>query len=162
MTLLCFGVALPANNASAQQKSLKDQIVGTWTLVSWEQTRPDGSKNYRFGTNPKGVNTFDAAGHFTLIILRPDLPKIAAGDPEKPTPEEAQAVTRGAIAYFGTYTVDEAAKTVTEHLDGTTLANQLAIEQKRVVTSISADQMTYQNSTAVGGGQIVLTWQRAK
>jgi len=32
--LLCLGVALPSSSAVAQQKSLKDQLLGTWTLVS--------------------------------------------------------------------------------------------------------------------------------
>jgi hypothetical protein len=157
-----LGLGLLPGSAIAQQKSLKDQIVGTWTLVSWEQTRADGSKNHRFGDSPKGVNTFDATGHFTLLIMRPDLPKVAAGDPEKVTPEEGQSIARGAIAYFGTYTVDETTKTVSLKLDGTTLANQLTVAQNRVITSISADEMHYMNSTAVGGGKIELVWKRAQ
>ena len=28
----------------AQQKSLKEQLVGTWTVVSWLETFKDGSK----------------------------------------------------------------------------------------------------------------------
>ena len=127
-----FAFALLPGSAVSQQKSLKDQLVGTWTLVSWEQTRADGSKNHRFGASPKGVNTFDANGNFSLIIMRPDLPKIAAGDPEKPTPEEALAVARGAIAYFGTYTVNEFDKTMNLKINATTLVNQVGMEQKRL------------------------------
>jgi hypothetical protein len=158
--IAAVGLALLPGSAFAQQKSLKDQIVGTWSLVSWEQTLKDGSKNLRFGNDPKGVNTFTPDGHFTLIITRSDLPKISSGNPEKPTPEEAQALVSGSIAYFGTYTVDEATKTVSQHLDATTLVNQLAMPQARVVTSISADAMTYSNSNSVAGGNIVLVWKR--
>ena len=157
-----FAFALMPGSAVSQQKSLKDQLIGTWTLVSWEQTRKDGSKNHRFGTTPKGVNTFDANGNFTLIIMRPDLPKIAAGDPEKPTPEEAQAVARGAIAYFGTYTVNESDKTVSLKIDATTLVNQIGMEQKRLITSISANELKYRNPTALMGAQIELVWKRAQ
>ncbi len=160
--IAALSLTLVPSITMAQQKSLKDQIVGTWTLVSWVQTLKDGSKNLRFGNDPKGVNTFTPDGHFTLIITRPNLPKISSGNPEKPTPEEAQALVSGSIAYFGTYTVDEAAKTVSEHLDATTLVNQLAIPQMRVVTSIGADAMTYSNSNAVAGGNIELVWKRAK
>jgi hypothetical protein len=158
--IAAVGLALLPGSAFAQQKSLKDQIVGTWSLVSWVQTLKDGSKNLRFGNDPKGVNTFTPDGHFTLIITRSNLPKISSGNPEKPTPEEAQALVSGSIAYFGTYTVDEATKTVSQHLDATTLVNQLAMPQARVVTSISADAMTYSNSNAVAGGNIVLVWKR--
>jgi hypothetical protein len=157
-----LGLGLSPGSTLAQQKSLKDQIVGTWTLVSWVQTKGDGSKFNRFGTNPKGINTFDATGHFTLIIQRPDLPKISSGDPMKVTAEEGQAIAEGAIAYFGTYTVDEASKTVSEKLEGTTLTNQLSVPQDRTVTSISADEMHYMNSTAVAGGKIELVWKRAQ
>jgi len=157
-----FALASFSGSAVSQQKSLKDQIVGTWTLVSWEQTLKDGSKNHRFGSSPKGVNTYDANGHFSLIIMRPDLPKIASGDPEKPTPEEGQALARGAIAYYGTYTVNEADKTISLKIDGTTLANQLGMEQKRIVTSISANEMKYRNPTSIAGGQIDLVWKKAQ
>jgi len=160
--IAALGLSILPNSVMARHQSLKHQLVGTWTLVSWEQTRADGSKNYRFGNNPKGVNTFDGNGHFTLIIMRPDLPKLASGDPAKVTPEEGQTIASGAIAYFGTYSVDEATKTASLKLDGTTLANQLALPQNRVITSISADEMRYMNSTAIGGGKIELAWKRAK
>ena len=107
LAVLAFMLGLFPNHAISREKSLKSQLIGTWTLVSWEQTLADGSKNQRFGSNPKGINTFDAKGNFSLIIMRPDLPKISAGDPEKPTAEEAAAIAKGAIAYFGTYTVNE-------------------------------------------------------
>jgi hypothetical protein len=156
-----LALALP-RSAVSQQKSLKDQLVGTWTLISFELTRPDDSKSYLFGTNPKGVNTYDASGHFTLIFMRPDLPKLASGDQTIVTPEEAQAISTGSIAYFGTYTVNEADKTLSLQVDGTTLVNTLGIEQKRVIISISADEIKMRNPTAVGGGQIDLVLKRAK
>jgi hypothetical protein len=36
----------------------------------------------------------------------------------QPTPEEAQAALIGYAAYFGTYSVDERARTVTHHREG--------------------------------------------
>jgi hypothetical protein len=157
-----LGLALLPVSAVAKHQSLKSQIVGSWTLVSWEQTRADGSKFHRFGDSPKGINTFDAAGHYSLIILRPDLPKVSSGSPEKPSPDEAQAIAAGSIAYFGTYSVDEATKTVNLKIDGTTLANQLGMAQKRTIISIGADGMKYANVTAVGGGKIETAWKRAQ
>jgi hypothetical protein len=156
------GLGLVPGAATAQQKSIKEQIVGTWMLVSWIQTRADGSKNYRFGENPKGINTFSADGHFSLVQMRADLPKISSGDPLKPTAEEAVAIVRGSIAYFGTYTVDEASHILSVQLAGTTLVNQLGISQKRTIDSISADEMRYSNANSVGDlGKIELVWKRA-
>jgi hypothetical protein len=157
-----FALTMLAGDATAQQKSLKDQLVGTWTAVSTVQTRPDGSKVEPFTNNPKGVFMFAADGHFAFVVLRPDLPKLASNDRLKPTADEAMAIALGTIAYFGTYTVDEASKTLNLKMDGTTLVNQLGLNQKRVITSISADEMRYRNPTVVGGGEVEFAWKRAK
>src|SRR5262245_64929348 len=76
LTVLLLGAGLPTDSVLSQEKSLKEQLIGTWTLVSWDGTRPDGSKYRDFGDSPKGINTFDANGRFSAIFLRPDLPKI--------------------------------------------------------------------------------------
>jgi hypothetical protein len=39
----------------AQKQSFKEQLVGTWTLLSWEQKKGDGTKVERYGTSPKGI-----------------------------------------------------------------------------------------------------------
>jgi hypothetical protein len=44
MSFVSLGLALATSDAVAQQKSIKDQLVGTWTVVSWDQVRADGSK----------------------------------------------------------------------------------------------------------------------
>jgi Lipocalin-like domain len=145
----------------AQQKSIKDQLVGTWTVVSWEQTRPDGTKTERFGANPKGVNVFTPDGRFFLMFARADLPRIASNDPRTPTPEEAKAIATGTIAYFGSYTVDEASKTMTLRLESSTLPNQLGVDQKRTIVSLTADELKYTNPNPVIGGKIDVTFRRA-
>jgi hypothetical protein len=45
--IAALGLSLLTGNSVAQTKSVKGQLVGAWALVSWVQTRPDGSKNYR-------------------------------------------------------------------------------------------------------------------
>jgi len=37
-------LALTGSTFAQQQKGLKDQLVGTWTLVSAEAVEPDGTK----------------------------------------------------------------------------------------------------------------------
>jgi hypothetical protein len=81
--LVCLAVGLSASNSVAQQKSLKEQLVGTWTLVSSDQVRPDGSKLKQFGANPKGINVFNANGRFFLMVASADNSRIAARDPNE-------------------------------------------------------------------------------
>jgi hypothetical protein len=57
--LAIFGITMLGSyvmiqGAVGQQRPLKEQLAGTWTLVSWEQTNADGSKLQQFGANPKG------------------------------------------------------------------------------------------------------------
>jgi len=148
-------------SAVGQQKSLKEQIVGTWTLVSWEQQRPDGSKFHRFGANPKGVNVFDANGRFSIIFLHPDLPKIASSNPSTPTPEEQKAMVGRSIAYYGTYTVDEGAKLVRLNVEGSSFPNQVGADNSRTITVLTADELKYQNAVPLTGGQIHYGFKRA-
>jgi hypothetical protein len=161
--ITALGLAFSLNSAVAQTNSLNDQHVGTWTVVSWEQTNKDGTKQQDFGPNPKGVASFDANGRFFVMFARPDLPKIASPDRTKVSPQEAQAINVGSIAYFGTYTLDEPSKTVSLKIESSTYPNQLGAEAKRVIKSVTADELTYTNTTPVGGGgSIDTTFKRAK
>jgi hypothetical protein len=156
-------LALLSSNVMAQTKSLKDQLVGTWTVTSQEQIRKDGSKVERFGANPKGIAIFEANGLFVTILARPDLPKLASNDPMNPSPAEAKALAVGSLAYFGTYTVDEPSKTILLKLEASTLPNQLGFEGKRVINTLTADELKYTNTTAVGDlGPVVTSYRRAK
>jgi len=160
--MAALGLALLPGSTFAQQKSLREQLVGTWTVVSWEQTTKDGSKLQRFGTNPKGVAFFDASSHFFIMFARPDLPKIASNNASTMTPDEAKAIASGSIAYFGTYTVDETSKIITLRVESSSRPNQLGIDQKRVITSLTADELKYTNITAITGSNINIAFKRAK
>src|SRR6266852_989840 len=107
-TALCLAVSLSSSDSLAQQKSLKEQLVGTWTLVSSDQVRPDGSKLKQFGANPKGINVFDTNGRFFLMVERPDNTKVVSYNPSKRNSEEIDSMTVEPMTYYGTYTVNEA------------------------------------------------------
>jgi hypothetical protein len=160
--IAAVGLTLVPSLAMAQEKSLKDQLVGTWTVTSWEQDVTNGPKLQRFGADPKGINVFQRNGRFFFILLNPNIPKIASNNPSKPTPEEAVAIVAGSIAYYGTYAVDEASKVIALHIEGTTLQNQLGIDQKRTITTISPTELKYVNTTVVGNsGTISVSAKRA-
>src|SRR5215475_15487432 len=74
LTILTLSVM--SGSTIAQQKSLKDQLVGTWTLVEAIDVRPDGSKFNPWGSNPLGTYMFDASGRFAQMLIRSDLPKL--------------------------------------------------------------------------------------
>ena len=82
-----FACGLAASTAPAQQaKSLKDQLIGTWTFVVAEITAADGSKSLPFGDTPKGILIFTPDGHFAQIHVASDVPKIASNNRMTGTP----------------------------------------------------------------------------
>jgi hypothetical protein len=59
-------------DAFGQKQSLKEQLIGTWTLLSWEQKKGDGTKVERYGTSPNGIAFFDAGGRYIITVMRSD------------------------------------------------------------------------------------------
>ncbi|HSY55568.1 MAG TPA: hypothetical protein VK834_03905, partial [Bradyrhizobium sp.] len=59
---LSFALLFFASPALAQ-KPLKEQLVGTWTIVLVDNVRADGSRINLYGPNPQGIAMFDAEGH---------------------------------------------------------------------------------------------------
>jgi hypothetical protein len=90
-------------------------------------------------------------------------PLVKTGDPVAVNRAlEAKTIAVGSIAYYGTYTANEKDKTLSFELELTTFANQLGMEQKRTITSITEDEMHVRNSSVVGGGRIETVWKRVK
>ena len=54
MALLFLGSALFLGDAFGQQPTLSAQLVGTWTYVSVDTIRPDGSRVPMFGAQSTG------------------------------------------------------------------------------------------------------------
>jgi len=149
------------NSGVAEGKSLKDQVVGTWIYVSSTAKRADGSDVPR--PSLQGALTYTADGRFHFITTRTDLPKYASGDASRPSPDEAMAIASGVVAYTGTYTVDENTKTIQANPETSTFPNLVgALNQRRVITSISADEMTFTNPRTPSGGTLEFVWKRAK
>jgi hypothetical protein len=94
----CGGAVVSLVLGVAQQalpQSAKDQLVGTWMLVSIYDERQDGSKFDPFGANPTGILIFDANGRFASQIIGSGLPKFASNNRLEGTPEENKAVVQG-------------------------------------------------------------------
>ena len=115
-----LALAMTVAPARAQQKSLRDQLVGSWNFVVAEVVAPDGKKSFPFGETPKGILIFTADGQFAQIHVASDVPKIASNNRLTGTPEEYANIMRRSISSFGTYSVNEEKKTVifyiVEHL----------------------------------------------
>jgi hypothetical protein len=108
LALVGLAISFAVPSFAQQQKSLKELIVGTWLLESVYDQTQDGVKHNTWGDGVKGQVMFDAQGHYSWMIMSANRQK-ADTSPRIPVGQ--------AIAYWGTYTVNEEAKTLTVTLE---------------------------------------------
>ena len=103
--------------ATATATTAATRLIGTWSLVSYESS-DTASQQFR-GPKPIGLIYYDRTGHMAVQIS-PDRQRKRFTGPQagvftgpSPRPDEALDAISGYAAYFGTYTVDERAQTVT-------------------------------------------------
>src|SRR5690606_31343178 len=150
---IALGAALALVALPAGAQSLKEQVVGTWELVSLVVHQGE-KKVELFGPNPRGIQVMTSDGHFTNIITRESLPLYAGANRMKGTAEEYTAIGQGSNALFGSYEVDEEQNTVTFNVDVSTFPNWEGERQERV-SRIEGDVWRYTNPmTAIGPGQV--------
>lgn len=156
-----LALAFLSDPVLAQQKSLKEQLVGSWMIVSATTTRSDGSKVDTFGTNPKGLQIFEKDGRTSAIITASNLPKFTSGNRATGTADENKAVVQGSVAFFGPYSVNEIDHSFTFQVEGSTFPNWGGGTQKRLI-AISGDELTITIPAGSGGGTGESRWKRMK
>jgi len=155
-----LGLSLLVGSAFGQQRSLAEQLLGTWTLVSHESVRADGTRTPVYGVNPKGIAFFDAGGHFIITVMRADRTKYAIDFPTQGTAEENKTTAQGTMTYFGTYSVSEADHTIALHIEASSFPNWNEADQKRTF-AIAGDQLTLTARALQTGGYADVVWKRA-
>jgi hypothetical protein len=153
-------LALLPGTALPQEKSLKEQIIGTWAYVSSTAKLPNGSPLW--GINPKGLFILTDNDHFSRQIFRSDRPKFALNDRLNATPDEYVATMQGSLAYFGTYSINEADKTISFKTEGSTFPNSEGEVLKRIITNLTADELIYTNPATTTGARVEAVWKRVR
>ena len=103
---------LSAPAASSPQK-LADKLVGAWRLVSVEGNSPVRRVDY---DHPTGFIVYDRSGWMSVQIAVHGERKAFAKGYSNGTAEEKAEAFDTYFAYYGTYTVDPAAETITHHI----------------------------------------------
>jgi hypothetical protein len=165
IALLSLAVSLASlpGSAVAQQKTLKEQLVGSWTLVSDEATPPTGPKRQDFGANPRGILILDAGGRYAQVHGRTDRPKFkASADARLVTPAaEYGEAARAFAGNFGTWSVNEADKTLTRRYEGALIPNVEGTDTKASV-SLSGDELKLTAISPVTTVRTDQVYRRAK
>jgi len=160
--ITAFGLALLAINAVAQQRTLKDQLVGAWTLVSYDSIGNDGSKKAVFGPQPRGTLMMDADGHYAMVLADPGRAKWPSDLRTEVPTEQLASAAKGLVAQFGDWSVDEPSKTMTRKVAGALSPNLAGIEQKMTI-ALSGDELKVLTATSgVTGTRTEQVFRRAK
>jgi hypothetical protein len=125
MLLFC----LSATSTTTQRSdAVTKKFVGAWRLFATEGNPPDRPGQY--GENPNGLLIFDQSGRMALQIATRDDRK-PLPPPAKATPDEKASAFDSYVAYFGTYTVDANAGTVTYHLEENMIPGRRGVNNVR-------------------------------
>jgi Lipocalin-like domain len=106
-------------------------LVGTWRLVSCQARASSGETRYPLGQDVVGQLFYDVDGNMSGHVMRVDRPTFVSNDLGSGTDAEVRAAFEGHVSYFGTYTVDLFARTVTHHVRGASYPNWIGHDQIR-------------------------------
>lgn len=135
--VVALGIVLLPNSAISQPKSLKDQLVGTWLYTSVYDQYEDGKKNHTFGAAVKGQLMYGADGRFAQLLIGEPRPDLKTDEPRRPD--------AFVVAYYGTYTVNEAEKSVSYRIEGAANSLRVGANFKNALT-IDGDTLKFVGS----------------
>jgi hypothetical protein len=148
----------------AQTAPTIDKLVGTWKLVSIEDTAQDGKiqPSVQFGAHPHGFLMYEADGYMCATIANGD--RSAWKDPAKADNSEKIKYFDTLVAYCGTYKLDTATSTVTHYPEvawspayvGSTQLRPFRLQDDKLIITAT------KGLSDPNLKQRVLTWQRAK
>jgi hypothetical protein len=152
-----------ALTTAATAQNLQNQLIGTWDFVVAQVKAADGKISFPFGESPKGILIFSPDGRFAQVHVASDVPKIASNNRLTGTPQEYAEIMRRSLSVFGTYTVDDAKKTVTYHIVSSSFPNWQGEAQTRTIDRLTADEFVNTNPNVAGGrGSASNFYKRAK
>jgi hypothetical protein len=159
ITLSAAATGLPfvPVGAFAQQKSLKERLIGAWSLVSIYDRLADGKDHDVWGAGMMGSLMFSPSGRVSLQLIAANRDTTAMKDPRTPIGP--------AIGYFGGYSTNEAASTFTFHIERCTYPKWDGVDRTAKIETLTESDLIFTNAVVhdPGLGDLVphQTWKRS-
>jgi hypothetical protein len=162
--LIIASAILTATSISAlaqtpADRSLSEQITGTWVSTSVGELYEDGHIVKSWDPDVKAAVIFDGKGHLMITIIGGSL--ISPPPPNQNPP----VAKRPVVASFGTYTVDEAASTVTTTYERSSEPNLEKVARTQSMKLNGSGELE-QTSAPIKGPQgtfrPIFGWKRAQ
>ena len=143
--------------------TLRDRLIGTWHLISYEARQTGGTTIYPMGESLEGRLTYTEGGDVSVHIMSAGRPNLASGDISQGTTEESAAAARGYFGYCGTFEIDEERGSLTHVVALSLMPNWIGERQVRSV-DLAGDRLELSGPPTRIAGAIRtahLTWRCA-
>lgn len=109
------------------------ELLGIWRLVSLDAIRPNGEVATGWlGASPAGLLAYDGSGCMSVQIM---------SGPRERAPDRETPVSRaGYYAYFGVFEINEKARTIVHHVQGSLWADEVGVSYTQDF-AVSGDQL---------------------
>jgi hypothetical protein len=86
---------------------LADALAGAWLLVRWTIEYPGTSRvTEPFGPHPEGLLVYTPDGHMSVVLQRPDRPRLSRADVDAVSDAEKAAAFGSYLHYAGRWHID--------------------------------------------------------
>lgn len=107
------------------------RFLGTWQLLESYSERASGRLPFPLGAKVIGRINYDRGGNMAAQLMGEDRSPFKSRDPREISDAEYRAAFQTYTAYFGTFELNPAARTVTHHVLGATVPNWPGNDQLR-------------------------------
>lgn len=144
--------------------SVRDSLLGSWNLISFEFIRDDGEVTHPYGERPQGQLLYTPEGRMGVHIQRRHRLAAHTDDWTKALPAEIDTAFHGFIGYAGAFTVDEEQGCVYHDVELASFMNQEGTRQVRFY-ELAGDALTLRAAPRLLGGAMTstcLVWERMR
>jgi len=137
---------------------MRERLIGTWRLVSYETIEPGGRRAKPFG-DAVGRLSYDECGNMSGQVMRPRRGRVELGEGNA---QQVRAAYTGYIAYFGTYEVAADNRSVVHHVQGALNPAWVGGDQVRGMR-FDGERLVLHADVTKGDIVVrhVLTWEKA-
>ncbi|HEX3968507.1 MAG TPA: lipocalin-like domain-containing protein [Edaphobacter sp.] len=137
--------------------AIREKLLGSWSLVSWEEHQAAGGVSYPLGADAVGQLMYTEDGRMSAQLMRPGSPLFANEDWRQATTEDKSNAWSDYFGYFGTFSIDVDDRAVVHHIQGSWFPNLVGTEQIRHFR-FDDDQLILDAETEWGKVRIV--WRK--